>query len=812
MTDENGVAVASARVLLQAPNLPELRCESDFFGRCSVALARSSTYRLHVEKEGFYAAEQNAVQASPGASLEVVLNHQQEVRQVVNVTESAPAIDPTQIASQQSISGLDVINIPYPATHDFRNILNFIPGVVQDNTGQPHVAGAQTYQTETLLDGFNITQPANGLLLARISTDAFRSIEVEPSREPAEYGKASGGVLALNTGIGDDHYRFWATNFLPSFQNKHGWRFDQFLPRFTFSGPIEKRKIWFYDAVDAEYSNTVFTDLPVRQDNDHVLRLANLVKLQANITPRNILTGSFLVNHLHDNFPILSRQFPQQSNPADTETGYIGSAKEQYYFSGGTLFEGGFGFDQYESEESPYGTRPFYFDPVSASGSYYFSDSTRARRWQALSNLYLPPRAWHGRHDIKVGVDLDRISYDSQFGRKPISYLNVPITSLSAPPNCAPPAVQSASYPCSRYSTFGSSPFHQTFNSEVSAYTEDRWGITNRLLIEPGVRLDWDQIIRRVLFSPRLAGTYVLDNSASTKLSAGIGIVYDATPIFLIARPFAGTRLDTFYLVSTNHNCTPPNCVTTLPPVETHFTVDTATLDAPRFLNWSLGLEKKLPRAIYLKAEYMQKRGDNGLVYDTLTGAPTGDFTLQSTRQDHYDAFQISLRHNFRENYMIMGSYTRSSARSNQVLDFNVDSPVLSSQQPGPYPWDAPNRFLSWGYLPFFKLPIIHQTEIAYSMEARNGFAFSEFNDQQAITGRADAFRFPNYLSLNLQLEKRFHAFGYYWALRGGFDNITGRCNPFAVNGTISASHPAPTFSACQGRGFTSRIRLVGNR
>jgi hypothetical protein len=40
--------------------------------------------------------------------------------------------------------------------------LNFIPGVVQDSSGQPHVAGAQTYQTLTLLDGFNVTQPANG--------------------------------------------------------------------------------------------------------------------------------------------------------------------------------------------------------------------------------------------------------------------------------------------------------------------------------------------------------------------------------------------------------------------------------------------------------------------------------------------------------------------------------------------------------------------------------------------------------------------------------------------------------------------------
>jgi hypothetical protein len=159
-----------------------------------------------------------------------------------------------------------------------------------------------------------------------------------------------------------------------------------------------------------------------------------------------------------------------------------------------------------------------------------------------------------------------------------------------------------------------------------------------------------------------------------------------------------------------------------------------------------------------------------------------------------------------------MGSYTRSSARSNQALDFNVDNPILSPQQPGPYPWDTPNRFLSWGYLPFFKLPIIHKLEIAYSVEARTGFPFSLFNDQQELIGAPGAQRFPTYFSLNVQPEKRFHLFGYYLALRGGFDNVTGRCNAYVVNSTIDPTHPFPSFTGCQGRSFTSRIRLLGRK
>jgi hypothetical protein len=807
VTDENGVAVSSARVVLQLPPLPVIRCQTDFSGRCQFPSLPVGQYLLRVEKEGFYALFE-PIKITPGSAIEVAISHQQEVREIVDVHESRPAIDPAQVAAQETISGLDIINIVYPGTQDYRNVLNFIPGVVQDQFGQPHVAGAQTYQTVTLLDGFNVTQPANGQLLVRVSTDAFRSIQVEPSREPAEAGKGSGGLLSLNTGIGDDHFRFAGTDFIPSLQDKHGWRFDQFLPRLTFSGPIEKRKAWFYNGFDGEYDNIVYTELPVHADNDHALRLGNLTKVQTNLASRNIFTASFLVNYLHDQYAFLSPQSPQLSNPKDGESAYVASAKDQHYFAGGQLLEAGFAFDQYNVQLTPYGTLPYYVNPTIAGGSYYIDDETHARRWQALANLFLLPRQWHGRHDFKIGIDLDRISYAAEFARQPISFLSGTNT-LTSPDLCLT-ATLNATFPCTRYSTFTAAPRHEQYNAEVSAYAEDRWLLTDRLLIAPGVRLDWDEIVRHAAASPRLAATYVPDRSGNTKLSAGIGLVYDATPIFLVARPYAGTREDIFYSIP-NLTCT-GNCVSTTGPVTTSFTVNSRTLQVPRFLNWSLALEKKLPAAISLKAEFLDRRGSRGFVYNTVDSLPGADYHLQNTRDDHYEALQLTLRHNFRETYMVMGSYTRSSAHSSQALDFNVDSPILSPQQPGPYLWDTPNRFLSWGYFPLFKLPIIHQLEVAYSLEARTGFPFNLLTDQQQLIGPPGGQRFPEYFSLNLQLEKRFHFLGYNLALRGGFDNVNGRCNPYVVENVIDPTHPQPTFTACEGRAFTSRIRLLGKK
>ena len=312
VADENGVAVEGARVVLQGPS-GAMHCETDRAGRCQFSHLAGAPWQMHVEKEDFYVVNLPAIQ-TPG-TLEVALNHQQEVRETVNVVESAPAIDPEQVAAKEQLSGIDIINIPYPNTRDYRYALTFIPGVVMDQSAQIHVAGAESSQTLTLLDGFNVTQPATGQLLMRVSTDAIRSVNAETSRISSQYGKTAAGVLAIDTGIGDDHYRFAATNFVPSVQNKKGWTLDKVDPRFTFSGPIMKGKVWFFDGIDGEFDNVVIPELPRGEDTDHIWRVGNIAKIQANVTARDIVTTSFLVNQLHDDHQGLSTIAPATTRP-----------------------------------------------------------------------------------------------------------------------------------------------------------------------------------------------------------------------------------------------------------------------------------------------------------------------------------------------------------------------------------------------------------------------------------------------------------------------------------------------------------------
>jgi Carboxypeptidase regulatory-like domain/TonB dependent receptor len=792
VVDENGVAVAAARVALDSEAV-SWHCETDLAGHCRFLDLSAGTWQIRVEKEGYYAFGTSSPQTS--GTLEIALHHQQEVRENVNVVESVPAIDPEQVASEERLTGMDILDLPYPNTRDYRYALEYIPGVVLDTSAQPHVEGAETYETQVLLDDFDVTQPATGQLLARPSTDAIRQVTVETSRISAQYGKGPAGVLSLQTGIGDDRYRFAATNFIPSVQNKKGWALDKVDPRFTASGPIVKGKLWFFDGLDGEYDNVIVPDLPSNQDSDAIWRAGNIAKVQANLSTHDIVTGSFLLDWLHDAHLGLTTLAPPATRPEDTENVYVASVKEQHALGEDELLEVGYSYDRYGLRQAPIGSQPYVLTPEGALGNYYLRAATEATRTEGIANLYFPFQL-HGRHDLIFGTDLDHLAYHQLFERTPISSLRQ--GEMLAPNSTClgPPPVPPNPSPCALYSVFSGASPSTTYNGEASAYVQDRWSVLPRLLIEPGARFDWDQIVRRPLFSPRLAGTYVVDPADTTKISAGIGVTYESTNLSLIAQPQQGSRLDYFF--------DPAGNLTS--EVLSTFSVNRHQLLAPRYVNWSISVERKLPQQIFLKAEFLRRQGRDGFVYNTPGGVRGNDFLLQNTRLDHYTALKLGLRRSFHQRYLVTASYTRSSSTSNQVLDYSLDNLISSPQVPGPYAWDTPNRFLSWGLL-----PLIKEFDLAYSLEVRTGFPFGVVNQQQQLVLPPGAYRFPTYITVNPYIEKRFHAFGFYWALRGGFDNITNRQNPYTVN-NILGSPQYLEFSNFDRRAFTARIRFLGRK
>ncbi|HYL99276.1 MAG TPA: hypothetical protein VEZ90_10000, partial [Blastocatellia bacterium] len=156
--------------------------------------------------------------------------------------------------------------------------------------------------------------------------------------------------------------------------------------------------------------------------------------------------------------------------------------------------------------------------------------------------------------------------------------------------------------------------------------------------------------------------------------------------------------------------------------------------------------------------------------------------------------------------YEFLASYIRSRAHSNAVVDFNADSAILSPQAGGPVAWDTPNRLLTYGFL-----PLVKKFTVGYILEFRDGYPFTVFNQEQQIVGPPDSRRYPYYFSLGVHVERRLSFLGYNLAIRGGFDDITGRANANSVNNNIDSPRFL-TFGSQEHRVFTARIRFLGKK
>src|SRR5262249_7732505 len=97
-----------------------------------------------------------------------------------------------------------------------------------------------------------------------------------------------------------------------------------------------------------------------------------------------------------------------------------------------------------------------------------------------------------------------------------------------------------------RYVTFIGPPFQQRKNFDAAQYAQDRWTPRDGLLIEGGIRAEWNEIVRRLEWSPRLAAVWAPGRLHNTKISAGYGIFYDRINLGIIT-PQHQVSFSTFF-------------------------------------------------------------------------------------------------------------------------------------------------------------------------------------------------------------------------------------------------------------------------
>ena len=371
---------------------------------------------------------------------------------------------------------------------------------------------------------------------------------------------------------------------------------------------------------------------------------------------------------------------------------------------------------------------------------------------------------------------MDRVIYHGEFSRGPFQFVDSNNVLL-------------------RQVNFQNAPPFSLNTLESSAYAQDRWSAFQRLVIEAGGRWDTDSFLGRNLFSPRIAGTLLADAASETKLTAGIGVYYDRTNLSMASQAVQGLRTDMFFS----------------PVVRTilaSFIVDPARLVMPRFINWSAGIERRMPGRIYLRLDFLSRHGAHGWAFERQ---PNGAFLLLNNKQDRYDAGQITLRKDLKPGYPFLFSYTRSKARSNETISFSLDDFTTGTQIGGPLTWDAPNQITSWGTYPLPSIWKFRKFDVACSMIYHTGFPFITVDQFGQLVSGPAAHRFSTFFTLNPAVERKFHFKGYLWAARIGINNVTNSQNPNFVDNDVN-SPSFLTFFGQSHRTLNGRIRFLGRQ
>jgi hypothetical protein len=781
IVDENGVPLAAAQITLQSSDGRTFRAETDGAGRFTLRKLPSGEYKVEARKEGFFVLAGETITLRAGSNdVSLTLKHAEELHEQVQVTTTANQIDTQDTTQREAITASEIRDIPVPNSHVLQESLTALPQVVRDNAGSLHIAGARSGETQYLLDGFEIGDPVNNAFGARFNVDATRSAEVQTGRIGAGYAHSGASVLSLETPDGDDKWRFGTTNPTPGINIQQGVHLGDWYPRFTFSGPIEHGRFWFSDAISLLHVFSLVKELPAESNISTQWAGDNLLRLQYNFSPKHILHGSFLYNRMQDLSLGLDALDPESTTVDLHQDRRFVSVKDQIWLYD-TLIELGIAADSETLEFFPQGTAPYVLLVNGTSGNFFEQMRQHGTRVQGLFNVIAASRHWHGTHEISAGANIAGLEFRQHASRGVIQALRADGTLV-------------------RQSTFAGPSNPQATNTQAGAYVQDNWSPSKRLVLQGGMRTDFDRFTGSAMLEPRLSANVLPFGDDRAKLSLGWGLYNAPLNLAVIEQALDQQQIDTFYDGTGK--------VAVLGPVVSQFALPARGLQQPRFTTTSVGWQQKIGRKTLASIELLARNGYHGFAYvDQAPAQPGGIFLLEDNRKDRYRSVTVSARHVLSETTEIYGAYTRSRARSNEVLNPGQGSIFFAPQQSAPLAWDAPNRLLTWGWTPTH----IWKIQFSYFFEYRTGYPFSVVNLQQQLVGAANSLRFPAYANLNAALERKFAFRGYLWAARIEMVNAFNRENWNVVVNNIDAPNFG-TFEGGQGRAFTARVRFAGRK
>jgi hypothetical protein len=377
--------------------------------------------------------------------------------------------------------------------------------------------------------------------------------------------------------------------------------------------------------------------------------------------------------------------------------------------------------------------------PEGWSGNFSNAWTRTSNQFELLPVYRLPLKGRWGRHELKLGADYTRRSYELSRSSHPTQLLREDgsVTERIDFTGAVPWPARA-----------GEGGGYHTSDFEIAEFVQEHWVMNEHLAMDLGGRLITQSIGRSAAFAPRAGLVYSPDHKAVIR--AGAGLFYDRVPLLLADFADDPTRVVTLYGPNGVPEALPiryQNAFVQYVPgvglVPTNPRLDTS----PRNFTWKLEVDRELWRGLSVRTIYLYSQTQDLYVITPLAAASgrTSLMGLADRGGSHYHELETTLHYRAGDRSEVNASYIHSHARGdlNTLSDVYVpfEQPVIRPDVAGTFAPDVPNRVVGWGT---FSLP--WTLTASPVVDVHSGLPYSKLDELRTTWAHptANAYRHPS--------------------------------------------------------------------
>jgi Carboxypeptidase regulatory-like domain/TonB dependent receptor len=802
---EGSVHVPGVEVELQAEDgMTIAKTLSDTTGQVSFPDVPPGRYRLRATRLGFGASDSAAFNVRRGETTQVLVDISLTfVAPGVEVVSSAPppakaATPPPTLPSPttmtiQPVASSDMMTgnvldlAPLPGD-DFQSLLPMLPGVVRGPDGRLRIKGGQPTQGALQVSSASLVDPSTGDFDLQLPGQSIESVEVLANPFAAEYGRFSTSVTQIRTTRGTNEWKIKPGNLVPRPRGDFsGLR--AFEPRLSIRGPLQRDRLFLSQDLQFRYVTTPVRSLP--DEPEIKLKSFDLfTRLDGVISSRHTLGGGLImfpreVEHLGmDTFR------PAPVTPDLNQSGAATGLLDRFALATDVVLETTLAVRRFElsvntGDDADPAKPPMTYSPETQSGVFFNDQERDVYSVQWVEAVSVSRDYFGGEHVFKFGTDLQISGYDGESLSRPLESRRLD-GSLAERIEFANPLVGAGN----NNTTLPGASRQEVNGTEFAIFAQDRWRVTPRMTLELGFRMDRDDVVQKVNWSPRAGVSIGVLPDGRGILRGGVGKFLQRTPLNVGAFGQFETRTVTRFAAD--------GTMIGAPVLLRH--VSDGNLKTPEATVGNIEWDQRFGRRVIVKASYLRRKGSHEYILNPET--ENGLIRLSSSGHSRYWEFETTARYLGSGRKDISISYVRShgTADLNNYDSFygNLRTPFVRPNENNLIPHDVPHRLLIRGLI-----GLGAKWDVAPVLELRSGFPWSAVDEFQDFVGaRSRAGRLPAVRTFDIAVTRPFRFKKYTFRAGIRAFNLFGA----SADRDVQVNTTSPNF----GRFFNPIERSIG--